>query len=362
MTTTTLDRIRTRVRADFAAADPAHDINHLDRVAALAGDIAARLGAEPLPAQIAAYVHDYHRVEEAKQGRRPIRPEDSRAAVLDVLVRCGVPQTLHETILHAVELTGRYRFGGDDLDERSVIAAAVHDADNLDAMGAIGIGRAFAFGGLLGEPLWAPGTRLKERYAEGTTSSVLAHLYEKLVRLEQDMLTEPARHRAAERAAQLHRFAADFRSEWGSEEVLAHPDGTRAHWDPATRFLSVTAAQDGPDGALTRIGFRGRVGLALDERDRPVGVDLLEVPEALAHCVPQAKRRRTWSADETGGSIWSLDPEAGVVWISLAEDPVHRRLAALGDVEVHLREDRPVALRLHLTAQAPDTAGGEVPS
>ncbi|MEU9489526.1 HD domain-containing protein [Streptomyces decoyicus] len=375
--TSILDRIRDRVRADFTDADPAHDIHHLDRVAALAGDIAARLGGDPLTAQVAAYVHDYHRVEEAKQGRRPIRPEEARAAVLDVLARCGVPEEMHGTVLHAVELTGRYRFGGDDLDNQSVIAAAVHDADNLDAMGAIGIGRAFAFGGLLGEPLWSPGTQLKERYAEGETSSVLAHLYEKLVRLEKDMLTEPARRLAAERAQLLHRFAAEFRTEWGDEDASCGtvcPDGTRVHWEPRTRFLSVTtpenerhdgqdeARHDGPNDGMTRITFRGRVGLSLDERGRPVGVDLLEVPAALAHCVPHATRRRPWTADETAGSPWSLDPEANVVWISLTETSVHRRLTAIGDIEAQLRDDVPAALRLHLTEQPVDWDHDEVHS
>ncbi|MFF5372598.1 HD domain-containing protein [Streptomyces sp. NPDC013187] len=351
-----LDRVRAHVLADFAAADPAHDIHHLDRVAALAGDIAAALGADPLSAQVAGYVHDYHRVEEARQGRRPIRPEEVCTAVLDVLVRCEVPQETHETILHAVELTGRYRFGGDELDGEDVIAAAVHDADNLDAMGALGIGRAFAFGGLLGEPLWEPGAQLKELYAEGETSSVLAHLYEKLVHLEKDMLTEPAQRMAAERAFQLHRFAAEFRSQWENEDIGSRLGGARVHWDPLTRFLAVTQ-QPVPHGSVTRIGFRGRVRLALDEEGQPVEVDLVGAPEALTHCVPHAQRSRAWIADPAGE--WLLDAEADVVWISIGKAPVHRRFTAVGDIEVQLREGRPAALQLHLTEDASNPVGGE---
>ncbi|MFD0270455.1 HD domain-containing protein [Streptomyces sp. NPDC127106] len=353
---TLLDRVRAHVLADFASADSAHDIHHLDRVATLAGDIAARLGADPLTAQVAAYVHDYHRVEEARQGRRPIRPEEARTAILDVLVRCEVSQELHETILHAVEQTGRYRFGGDDLDSEDLIAAAVHDADNLDAMGAVGIGRAFAFGGVLGEPLWDPRAQLKELYEEGETSSILAHLYEKLVQLEKDMLTEPARRMAAERTFQLHRFAAEFRSQWGKENTLSHPGGTRVHWDPHTRFLSV--AQPGPDDiTVTRVGFRGRVTVALDDQGQPVEVDLLGAPEVLTHCVPQAQRPRTWIA-HVGGE-WLLDAEADVLWISIREASVHRRLTAVGDIEVQLREGRLAALQLHLLEDVPVSVGGE---
>nr|AKA87335.1 metal dependent phosphohydrolase [Streptomyces antibioticus] len=350
------DRVRAHVLADFATADPAHDIHHLDRVAALAGDIAVLLGADPQTAQVAAYVHDYHRVEEARQGRRPIRPEEARSAVLDVLERSEVPEKLHGTILRAVELTGRYRFGGDELDGEDLIAAAVHDADNLDAMGAVGVGRAFAFGGLLGEPLWEPAAGLKELYTEGETSSVLAHLYEKLVHLEKDMLTEPARRLAAERAFQLHRFAAEFRSQWGEEDVVSHSGGTRVHWDPLTRFLAVT--QPEPDGiTVTHIGFRGQAMLAFDEQGQPVGVDLLGAPEALTHCVPHAQRSRAWVADAAGG--WLLDAEADVVWISISEAPVRRRLTAVGDIEVQLREGKLATLRMHLTEEAPVSVGGE---
>ncbi|MFG6201075.1 HD domain-containing protein [Nonomuraea sp. JJY05] len=311
-----VEKVRARVAVDFASADSAHDLGHLDRVAALAEEIAAGTGADPRIARVAAYVHDYHRVEEARQNRRPIRPEDARAAVLEVLEGCGVPQDWHPPILRAVELTGRYRFADEELDDRCAIAAAVHDADNLDAMGAVGIGRAFAYGGLLGEPLWDPGTALKELYKEGETSSVLAHLYEKLVRLEQDMLTEPARRMAADRALLLHRFAAGFRSEWDRGQAA----GARAQWDPRTRFLSVQEPRDDADEPVVRVSFRGQVSLDFDEQGQPAAVHLPDVP----------------------------DPPATGVRIVLAQGRPHHRIEGIGDIELQLRKNRPVALHLHL--------------
>ncbi|MDX3105057.1 HD domain-containing protein [Nonomuraea angiospora] len=314
-----LEKVRARVAVDFATADPAHDLGHVDRVAALAGEIAARTGADARIAQVAAYVHDYHRVEEARHDRRPIRPEDARAAVLEVLEGCGVPQEWHPPILRAVELTGRYRFAEDDLDDGCPVAAAVHDADNLDAMAAIGIGRAFAYGGLLGEPLWEPGTALQEVYQEGETSSVLAHLYEKLVRLEQDMLTEPARRMAADRALLLHRFAAGFRSEWDRAQAA----GSRVWWDPRTRFLSVEEPRGEADEPVVRVGFRGQVSLTFDEQGHSAEVHLLDVPDLLA----------------TG------------VRIVLSQGRPHHRIEGIGDIELQLRENRPVALQLHLRSR-----------
>ncbi|WP_431914371.1 HD domain-containing protein [Nonomuraea jabiensis] len=311
-----LEKVRARVVVDFATADPAHDLGHVDRVAALAGEIAAHTGADPCIARVAAYVHDYHRVEEARQNRRPVRPEEARAAVLDVLRGCGVPHDWHPSILRAVELTGRYRFADEELDDGCAIAAAVHDADNLDAMGAIGIGRAFAYGGLLGEPLWDPGTALKEVYREGETSSVLAHLYEKLVRLEQDMLTEPARRMAADRALLLHRFAAGFRSEWNRGQAA----GSRVLWDSRTRYLSVEEPRADADEPLVRVSFRGQVSLALDKQGQPAAVHLPDAPDLLATDVR----------------------------IVLSQGRPHRHIEGIGDIELHLRKNQPVALQLHL--------------
>src|SRR6266545_1826637 len=253
-----LERIRSRVLADFATADSAHDIGHLDRVAELAARIAEELRMDPLPAQVAAYVHDYHRIEEVRQGRRPISPEEAEAAVRAVLGACEVPEDWHPTVLRAVELTGKYAFAGEELDRECPTAAAVHDADNLEAIGAVGIGRAFAFGGMLGEPLWDPHTDLKDTYREGKTSSILGHLYEKLIRLEADMLTEPGRRMAVGRTQLLHAFAAEFRAEWdahlGTGTNHAHP---LVEWEPRTGFLRVVDAQHRTAEPVVRIGFRG---------------------------------------------------------------------------------------------------------
>ncbi|GAA2987706.1 HD domain-containing protein [Streptosporangium longisporum] len=352
-----LDLVRTRVLADFAEADSAHDIGHLDRVAALAGQIADTSGADPVQAQVAAYVHDYHRVEETRQGKRPIRPEEVSAAILDVLDRCQVPKEWHPAVLSAVEMTGRYRFAGESIDPRCPVAAAVHDADNLDAMGAIGIGRTFAFGGMLGEPLWDPAAALKQIYQEGHTTSVLAHLYEKLVHLEQDMLTEHGRRLAADRALLLHRFAAEFRCEWTAGRPSPDSTARRVDWDATTRYLSVQEPHAGSGEPLVRIAFRGRVELSFAEHDHLTAVNLLDVPDALTVCIPRADhryRRPGGGAPAPHEQPWLLDPDGARVWIGPADGEPWRRLAGIGDIEVHTRKGRPVALHLHLWGQTTD--------
>jgi uncharacterized protein len=210
-------RVRAHVIADFVAAPVAHDLGHLDRVARLADRIAAAEGAPPEVAGVAAYVHDFHRVVEHEDGG-VVRPEAPWARIERVLAECAVPDTWWPDIRDAVALTGRYRFAGDDgtsMAEASVVARCVHDADNLDAIGAIGIARAFMYGGALAEPLWQPEAERLAVYREGPSTSVIAHFYEKLVRLGADMLTATGRELAGERMAFLLEFLEHFHEEWG---------------------------------------------------------------------------------------------------------------------------------------------------
>jgi uncharacterized protein len=225
------ERVRFRVVADFAAAPAAHDVDHLDRVARLAARLATEEGADPDLAGVAAYVHDYHRLVEHERGG-VVAPEDAWASVEPVLTDCRVPETWWPEIHEAVALTGRYRFAGDEVTGASVVARCVRDADNLDAIGAIGIARAFMYGGSIAEPLWLPEAERLTVYREGPTSSVIAHFYEKLVRLGEDMLTETGRMLATERTAFLLDFLGRFHEEWGDadsaplRDLTVSPNGT----------------------------------------------------------------------------------------------------------------------------------------
>jgi uncharacterized protein len=250
-----LAALRAQVAADHAGADLAHDLAHLDRVAATAGWIARELGADPLCAQVAAYVHEYHRVLEARTGVRPVPVGQAHHLVGAVLTAHRVPLRWHGDVLAAVESTGRYRIAGDELAATSTVAAAVHDADNLDALGVTGLARACGYGALLGEPLWDPGAGLA-RYRDGATSSVLAHCYEKLVHLPGEMLTAPGRELATERLAALLGPLGRLRAELAGPLPPGGQD-----WDPATGYLRWQGCTARP---THRIGFDGRVRLGLD--------------------------------------------------------------------------------------------------
>ena len=90
----------------------------------------------------------------------------------------------------------------------------MRDADALDAVGAVGIARAFMYGGMKKEPLWDSDSSFSSVYTPGATVSVVHHFHEKLLKLSQDMATETGRKLAERRhkflALYLEQLAADL--------------------------------------------------------------------------------------------------------------------------------------------------------
>ncbi|HSG69100.1 MAG TPA: phosphohydrolase, partial [Planctomycetaceae bacterium] len=108
-------------------------------------------------------------------------------------------------------------------DEMPVLEGClVQDADRLDAIGAIGIARCFAYGGHKGQAIHDPEMlpQQHDSFEDYKTKhgSSLNHFYEKLLLLKDRMQTETARNIAAERHAFLEEFLKRFKSEWNYPE------------------------------------------------------------------------------------------------------------------------------------------------
>lgn len=106
-------------------------------------------------------------------------------------------------------------------DMPTVEGKIVQDADRLDALGAIGIARAFAYGGMKGRKIFDPAVQPENqqdfqsyRNSRGTT---INHFYEKLLLLEERMQTETGRMIAAPRTTFLKNYLQNFFDEWDIE-------------------------------------------------------------------------------------------------------------------------------------------------
>lgn len=183
-----------------------HDMFHVWRVFALsmriADAVAKSVDREVLG--VAALTHDIHRV----LGDGSVHPEDSLPAVRDALGAAGVEASTIRAVCDCVAVHDEYDYRGDDYHLPSIEAAILQDADNLDAMGAIGVARDFAYNGDSGNPIWDP---------EGDAPSGKRHVHDKLLKLRDEMNTAPGRELATERHDFLEQFVDRFEAEWYGE-------------------------------------------------------------------------------------------------------------------------------------------------
>lgn len=193
------------VRECLSADSSGHDMDHVWRVFRLSQRFADELDADREVVGCAALTHDLHRVVGNGTG---CDPEETLADVAAILENAGVDRDRISAVQHCVAVHDDLSFRQEDPQPETLEAEILRDADNLDAMGAIGVARTFAFGGAHGTPLWDP---------DGDEYSQLYHFEDKLLRLREELHTDPARRLAEERHAFLQEFFERFRAEWNGD-------------------------------------------------------------------------------------------------------------------------------------------------
>lgn len=207
-----------KVRDIFKFESSGHDIDHLQRVSKLALHIQEKEGGDRLTIGVSAYLHDIHRLTEKETGKF-FAPKDSLSEIKKLLEDVNFPENKIEMVLHCIEFHEEYGFSETGKTVSDLETLVLQDADNLDAIGAIGIGRTFAFGGANKIPMWIPEKPFdRDTYDESERDpSTLHHFSSKLLKLGENMNTVTAKQMASERHKFMEEFINRFIREWSGE-------------------------------------------------------------------------------------------------------------------------------------------------
>ena len=207
-----LEKVELHVKAQFIGQEGSHDWQHIDRVRRTALGLQKQEGGDPLVIELAALLHD---ISDHKYNGGDF--EEGQKVVLNLLSQFDCPEELAIKVAAVVSVVS---FKGALVMDSptSLEGQIVRDADRLDAIGAIGIARAFAYGGSRNRALYLPEVQptlhnSKEAYAQDQGHTI-NHFYEKLLLLKDRMETESAQKLASERHAFMLQFLKQFKAEW----------------------------------------------------------------------------------------------------------------------------------------------------
>lgn len=194
----------------LGADSSGHDWWHVDRVARTASKLAHVEKADAFICELAALLHD---VADEKLN-------ESEEAGLEIVEQWLQKAQIPAAILqHVMEIIASLSYkGGNRPPMRTLEGRVVQDADRLDAIGAMGISRVFAYSGAKGRPIHNPdlaprGNMTPEEYRNGKDTAI-NHFHEKLLKLKELMNTEDGKRMAEQRHQFMLIYLKQFELEW----------------------------------------------------------------------------------------------------------------------------------------------------
>lgn len=188
-----------------------HDWYHIERVYNLAKYIAEKENADSFIVEMTALLHDIDDWKFSKSN-------DSNTTVTENFLKSiEVDDESFKTIIKIIQ-TMSYKGGVVDSTQHTIEGKIVQDADRLDAIGAIGIARTFAYGGHKNRPIYDPSIKPMDFKSldevKNAENHTINHFYEKLLKLKDLMNTDTAKEIAKKRHKFMEDFLQEFYSEW----------------------------------------------------------------------------------------------------------------------------------------------------
>lgn len=206
------------VKETLEGAEGGHDWFHIKRVHNNAKLIAEGEDVDLFIVELGALLHD---IADAKfhNGDESIGPQKAAAFLRSLKVEEEIIEHIEHIIRFVSFKTSLDQKGSNKFQSNEL--KVVQDADRLDAIGAIGIARAFNYGGFKNRSLYNPDIRPdlhqdKETY-KNSKAPTINHFYEKLLLLKDKMNTETARRIAQKRHEFMQQYLQQFYNEWEGE-------------------------------------------------------------------------------------------------------------------------------------------------
>ncbi len=203
------------VKTTLKEAEGGHDWWHIKRVRNLVLHIGKKEKADLFIVELGALLHD---IADSKfhGGDEEIGPHKAKEFLLKQNLKNAIIEHIEQIVRHVSFKGGNHR-----QDFRSKELDVIQDADRLDALGAIGIARAFNYGGHAGRLIYDPDIRpildmSKEEYKKNI-SPTINHFYEKLLLLKNRMNTPTGKALAERRHQYMEGFLEEFFGEWDGE-------------------------------------------------------------------------------------------------------------------------------------------------
>lgn len=209
-----INKLKEKITHIFKEETSGHDIEHLERVLKYAMYLQSKEGGDLIVVSIASYIHDIHRIL-SNQKSVYISPAESLPVVSKLIEDLDIEDFQKKKILSAVEHHEDYNFNRHSKNKHEIELNIVQDADNLDAIGAVGLVRAIKYGLKNNRQMFDKNIPLYQNdYKEGMQDiSTIHHIYNKLIRLGLSMNTKTAQKMSKQKIKFLRNFLKLYISE-----------------------------------------------------------------------------------------------------------------------------------------------------
>ncbi len=213
-----INQTKLYVKTQLQGAEAGHDWSHIERVYHNSMRIAKTEEADELVVALGALLHD---IADSKfhNGDEEIGPKMAS----EFLGTLGLDKQIQDRVVDIVtDISFKNSLSEKQPKSKSIELQVVQDADRLDAIGAIGIARAFNYGGYKNRPLYdpeiSPNLQMTKEEYKRSNNPTINHFYEKLLLLRDQMNTATGRELAEERHKFMLDFLDRFQIEWHSKD------------------------------------------------------------------------------------------------------------------------------------------------